>query len=41
MNTVDFPRFEEEQATYIYERQREIAKSIQKNFPLGKVLIKN
>lgn len=41
MNTVDFSRFEEEQATYIYERQREIAKSIQKNFPLGKVLIKN
>ena len=41
MNTVDFERFENEQSLYIYERQKIIAKSIQENLPLGKVLIKN
>lgn len=41
MNTVDFDRFENEQSNYIYERQKLIAKSIQENLPLGKVLIKN
>ena len=41
MNTVDFVKFENEQSNYIYERQQAIAKSIQDNLPLGKVLIKN
>ena len=41
MNTVDFERFENEQSLYIYERQKIIAKSIQENLPLGRVLIKN
>ncbi len=41
INTVDFKAFEQEQSDYIYKRQKEIAKSIQDNFPLGKVLIKN
>lgn len=41
MNTVDFERFENEQSDYIYERQKNIAKSIQENLPLGRVLIKN
>jgi len=41
MNTVDFYRFENEQTIYIDERKDEIAKSIQANLPLGRVLIKN
>lgn len=41
MNTVDFEKFENEQSDYIYERQKIIAKSIQENLPLGRVLIKN
>lgn len=41
LNTVDFNKFENEQSVYIYERQKTIAKSIQDNLPLGKVLIKN
>ena len=41
MNTVDFERFENEQSLYIYKRQKIIAKSIQENLPLGRVLIKN
>ena len=40
MNTVDFIRFEKEQKNYIFCRQKEIAKYIQENLPLGKVLIK-
>lgn len=41
INTVDFNRFEMEQNVYIYERQRTIAKAIQTDFPLGRVLIKD
>lgn len=41
MNTVDFNRFENEQTLYIDYRKTEIAKSIQANLPLGRVLIKN
>ncbi len=41
INTVDFVRFENEQEKYIIERQSEIAKLIQENLPLCKVLIKN
>ena len=41
MNTVDFTKFENDQSNYIYERQKYIAKSIQENLPLGRVLIKN
>lgn len=41
MNTVDFARFENEQEVYINFRRDEIAKSIQTNLPLGRVLIKN
>lgn len=41
MNTVDFTKFENEQSNYIYDRQKYIAKSIQENLPLGRVLIKN
>lgn len=41
MNSVDFSKFESEQNIYIHERQQAIAKSIQNNLPLGKVLIKN
>ena len=41
MNTVDFTRFENEQDSYINDRKSEIAKSIQANLPLGRVLIKN
>lgn len=41
INSVDFNRFEQEQSAYIEERQKTIAKSIQDNLPLGKVLIKN
>lgn len=41
MNTVDFSKFEADRENYIYERQKEIAKLIQNNLPLGKVLIKN
>lgn len=40
-NIVDFGRFEKEQCNYIFLRQKEIAKCIQDNLPLGKVLIKN
>lgn len=41
MNTVDFARFENEQESYIDYRKDEIAKSIQVNLPLGRVLIRN
>ena len=41
LNTVDFERFENEQNVYIEHRNKEIAKSIQANLPLGRVLIKN
>lgn len=41
MNTVDFSKFKDNQKNYIYKRQKEIAKLIQNNLPLGKVLIKN
>lgn len=41
MNTIDFSRFENEQASYIKYRNTEIANSIQANLPLGRVLIKN
>ena len=40
MNTIDFSRFENEQALYIKYRNAEIANSIQANLPLGRVLIK-
>lgn len=39
MNIVDFARFENEREKYIYERQKAIAKSIQNNFPFGKMLL--
>ncbi len=41
MNIIDFDRFESEQINYINERKKQIAKYIQMNFPLGRVLIKN
>lgn len=41
MNTVDFARFENKQEVSINFRRDEIAKSIQTNLPLGRILIKN
>lgn len=41
LNTVDFESFENNQLDYIEFRKDEIAKSIQANLPLGRVLIKN
>ncbi len=41
MNTIDFDEFEEKKEEYIIKRQKEIAKLIQKDFPLGTVLITN
>lgn len=39
INTIDFSRFENERDLYIKERQKNIAKLIQSDLPLGKVLI--
>ncbi|MBR2333838.1 MAG: hypothetical protein IKA59_00665, partial [Clostridia bacterium] len=39
-NKVDFERFTNEQAGYVQYRTAEIAKQIQAELPLGKVLIK-
>lgn len=41
INTIDFEKFENEQENYINYRRDEIAKLIQSNLPLGRVLIKN
>lgn len=41
INTVDFIRFENERDSYIKERQAIIAKIIQNDLPLGRVLITN
>lgn len=41
INTVDFDRFGNEKQNYIKERQKRVAEIIQKEFPLGPVLIKN
>lgn len=38
-NTVDFEKFEKNRAAYIATRQREIAKHLSRNIPLGEVLI--
>lgn len=40
-NKVDFKKFENEQGSYIKDRQKDIAYLIQKNLPFGRVLIKN
>ena len=41
MNTLDFSRFENERESYIKERQSSVAKLIQNDLPLGRVLITN
>lgn len=40
LNEIDFDRFEKERERYIFERQTAIAKQIQSDLPLGRVLIK-
>ncbi len=40
INTVDFKKFESEKESYIHSRQSDIAKSLQDELPLGKVIIK-
>ena len=40
-NKADFKRFENEQGSYIKDRQKDIAYLIQKNLSFGRVLIKN
>ena len=40
LNEIDFDRFEKERERYIFERQTTIAKQIQSDLPLGRVLIK-
>ena len=39
INTIDFQRFENEQVSYIKERQKDIAYLVREHLPLGKVLI--